>query len=174
MQKKTQNPVWKDELHYNFVTLNELSYSRVLEISVWDSDRRGDNSFMGGIRLGPDKKEVGVTADDDEDDDGELYKWLDSTEDEIEHWQDMLANPGQWVERSHMLRSSMKPHSSMEELQSSIEELQSSMETPHQAMPEKTTVNKPELSILVNDVKQEEQGIGSTKVSSCSTYILIL
>lgn len=94
--KKSLNPVWEEELVYNFVPYESLMKERVLDVTVWDSDRRGVNTFMGGIRLGPNPQL----------DEGEP-EWMDSTAQEADHWYDMLANHGVWMERWHNLRPSM-------------------------------------------------------------------
>ncbi len=100
-KKKTQviknslNPVWEEQFTYQ-VTREELSKERVLEITVWDYDNRGINNFVGGLRLGP--SHAG----------GKHKKWMDSTGDELSHWEDMLAHPGEWVELWHNLRPSIE------------------------------------------------------------------
>lgn len=80
---------------YPHVTLEELESSRVLEVTVWDKDRRGVNQFIGGVRLGPDP----LTSTN--------VEWMDSIGDEVTHWESMLAQPGEWVEQWHHLRPSM-------------------------------------------------------------------
>ena len=93
---RTLNPEWKEELCYNYVILEDLYATRALEITVWDNDRRGDNNFIGGLRIGPDPKAS-----------KEGLWWMDSVREEVEHWEMMLENAGEWVERSHNLRPSM-------------------------------------------------------------------
>lgn len=93
---KSLNPVWEEECAYNMIKVDDLQSQRVLEVSVWDSDRRGSNSFIGGLRLGPAPP-----------DDGEGPEWMDSTGEEVSHWDEMLANTGVWVKRWHNLRPSM-------------------------------------------------------------------
>ena len=51
--KNSLNPVWNEEFEYKLVNLKELKTTRVLEVTVWDYDRRGSNDFIGGLRLGP-------------------------------------------------------------------------------------------------------------------------
>lgn len=94
--KNSLNPVWNDELTYTYLSLNELEDSRTLEVTVWDFDRRGSNQFIGGIRLGPNPFDI-----------PDQFNWMDSSESEATHWQDMLSNPGEWVEAWHTLRPSM-------------------------------------------------------------------
>lgn len=95
---KTLNPVWEEECVYNSVSSDDMKSQHVLEVSVWDSDRRGTSSFIGGIRLGP-SVPAGAHS--------ELPEWMDSTDEEASHWEDALANSGTWVERTHVLRSTM-------------------------------------------------------------------
>ena len=38
-----------------------------------------------------------------------LYWWMDSSGDEINHWQQVLDNPGEWVYCWHVLRSTFEP-----------------------------------------------------------------
>ena len=92
------NPVWEEEMVYNLVPLNELETSRVLELTVWDHDRRGINAFVGGVRIGSDP----MVASNPE-------LWMDSSPDESSHWEAMLAQPGEWVEQWHTLRTTMDP-----------------------------------------------------------------
>ena len=89
-------PFWNEELFYRGIIDKELESQRVLEITIWDADIRGDNEFIGGVRLGPDP----IVA-------LQRREWMDSSETESEHWEAMLASPGQWVDRWHTLRSSM-------------------------------------------------------------------
>lgn len=90
------NPVWEEEMVYNLVPLDELETSRVLELTVWDQDRRGINGFIGGLRIGSDP----IVA-------GNPELWMDSSPDESSHWEAMLAQPGEWVEQWHTLRTTM-------------------------------------------------------------------
>lgn len=92
------NPVWEQELVYNLVPLDELETNRVLELTVWDHDRRGINAFIGGLRIGSDPM---VAANPE--------LWMDSSPDESSHWEAMLAQPGEWVEQWHTLRTTMDP-----------------------------------------------------------------
>ncbi len=100
-KKKTQviknslNPVWEEQFTYQ-VTREELSKDRVLEITVWDYDRRGTNDFIGGLLLGPARAK------------GKNKEWMDCTGDELSHWEDMLERPGEWVELWHTLRPSLE------------------------------------------------------------------
>ena len=94
--KNNLNPVWEEQFTYK-VALEELSRERVLEVTVWDFHKQG-NDFIGGLRLGP---APGRAAKHKE--------WMDSIGEEISHWEAMLAHPGEWVEQWHTLRTTMDP-----------------------------------------------------------------
>ena len=96
--KNNLDPIWEEQFTYD-VTLEELSSERVLEVTVWDYDRRGSNGFIGGLRLGPAPST----------DTAKHKEWMDSIEDEVSHWEAMLASPGERVEEWHVLRPSMDP-----------------------------------------------------------------
>ena len=98
---KNLNPVWDEQFTYKNVYMDDLSSQRVLEVTVWDYDRRGSNDFIGGLRIGPHLDYVPHGLKD----------WMDSIGDEVSHWEAMLKRPGEWVERWHDLRPSMKPAS---------------------------------------------------------------
>ena len=100
--KNRVNPVWEEKFTFEDVSLEELSCKRVLEISVWSYDN-SSHTFIGGLRLGP----APSSADEHKD-------WMDSIGDEVTHWEDMLANPGEWVEQWHTLRSSMNPRDNLD------------------------------------------------------------
>lgn len=102
---KTLDPVWNEECVYNSVNTEDMRSHHVLEVSVWDSDRRGTSSFIGGIRLGS-SVPAGALH-------GELPEWMDSTDEEASHWEEVLANTGTWVERTHVLRSTMSSRFAM-------------------------------------------------------------
>ena len=95
--KNNLNPVWEERFSYEGVNFEELSRERVLEITVWDHDKSG-NDFIGGLRLGP---APGRAAKHKE--------WMDSIGEEVTHWESILSSPGKWVEVWHTLRSSMNP-----------------------------------------------------------------
>ena len=100
--KNSVNPVWEEKFTFEDISLEELSCERVLEISVWNYDN-SSHTFIGGLRLGP---APGSAA--------EHKDWMDSIGDEVTHWEDMLANPGEWVEQWHTLRSSMNPRNDLD------------------------------------------------------------
>ena len=95
--KNTLDPVWNEDFEYKYVTLEELKSSRVLELSLWDYDRRGCNDFIGCVRLGPTPDETNSISKD----------WMDSTDSEANHWTEMLAHPGEWMEACHELQPSI-------------------------------------------------------------------
>ena len=41
--KGSLNPVWNKEFEYKYLVLQELKMSRVLDLKVWNYDRRGCN-----------------------------------------------------------------------------------------------------------------------------------
>lgn len=94
------DPVWNEQFEYKYVTIEDLRTSRALELTVWDYDRRGCNDFIGCLRLGP-------SLNDADKQDGDR---MDSNADEAEHWMQMLAQPGQWVEAWHNLQPSLGGH----------------------------------------------------------------
>ena len=63
---------------------------------MWDYDRRGSNDFIGGLRLGP----AAVLS-------GKHREFLQSQSEEVAHWEEVLAQPGEWVEHWHNLRGSV-------------------------------------------------------------------
>ena len=74
----------------------ELSYDRVLEITIWEP-HRNTNEFVGGVRLGP-KPQA-----------GNKNKWMDSVGSEVSQWEEMMVRPEEWIDEWHFLRSTMKP-----------------------------------------------------------------
>ena len=102
--KKNLNPVWEEKFAYKNVSSEELLRKRVLEVSMWSKDRSG-NRFIGGLRLGPSPE--GSCEK-------EQVEWMDSMGDEVNHWQDMLDYPGEWVEQWHTLRTTLKPRQSLD------------------------------------------------------------
>lgn len=89
----TQTSAWDEQYCYDKVNLDDLCTQRALEVSLWDSNRQGANNFVGALRLGPaEEKRPGG---------------LHSSGGDASHWEDMLANTGEWVECWHDLRPSM-------------------------------------------------------------------
>ena len=95
--KNNLSPVWEERFTFEGVSTSELSSERVLEVTVWDHGKSG-NDFIGGLRLGP---PPGRAAKHKE--------WMDAIGDEVSHWEDMLSRPGEWVEEWHSLRATMDP-----------------------------------------------------------------
>ena len=93
--KNSGNPTWETQFSYEKVALEEIANERVLEVTVWDWDKKG-SSFIGGLRLGP---PPGRSSHPKE--------WMDGIGEEVSHWEGMLAHPGEWVQRWHTLRSTM-------------------------------------------------------------------
>ena len=120
------NPVWNEQFTYKNVYMDDLSSGRVLEVTVWDYDRRGSNDFIGGIRIGPHPDSVPHMLED----------WMDSTGDEVTHWETMLEQPGEWVEQWHTLRPSMEPASKYSPLSSSVRAVKSSGANRQSTTPE--------------------------------------
>ena len=93
--KSSLSPVWNEEFIYK-TSLKELLGDRVLEVTIWDYDKRGSNDFIGGLHLGPTPSET-----------TRHKEWMDSIGEEAAHWEAMLARPGEWVEQWHTLRPRM-------------------------------------------------------------------
>ena len=90
----SSDPNWRESFTFDGVTAEEMVRERALEVCVWDCNH---NDFIGGIRLGP---APGMMWNRD---------WMDSNGDEVAHWESVLAQPGEWVERWHTLRKNMTP-----------------------------------------------------------------
>lgn len=95
--KNNLNPVWEEKFNYQRVTLRELLEERVLEVTVWDHDKVG-NDFIGGLHLGG---SPGRSP--------QHKKWMDCIGTEVTHWEEALSRPGEWVDEWHTLRASMVP-----------------------------------------------------------------
>ena len=95
--KSQKNPVWEEQITYEKVILEEIATERVLEVTVWDWDKKG-SSFIGGLRIGPTPSMK-----------SQKKEWMDSIGEEAGHWEAMLAQPGEWVEKWHTLRTTMDP-----------------------------------------------------------------
>ena len=46
-------PLWKEELVLTSIPVDDLTMNSVLELTVWDYNKRHSNDFLGGVRLGP-------------------------------------------------------------------------------------------------------------------------
>ena len=95
--KNNLNPVWEERLGYEHVSLHDLLSERVLELTLWHHDKHG-NEFIGGMRLG------GAPGRS-----SSHQKWMDAIGAEVSHWEEMLSQPGKWIEEWHTLRPSMVP-----------------------------------------------------------------
>ena len=100
--KSSMKPTWEETFTYEKVQLDELSFQRVLEVTIWNFHKRSENVFIGGLRLGPAPGSAAKHKD-----------WMDSIGEEVSHWEETLAHPGEWVERWHTLRTTMNPRDVM-------------------------------------------------------------
>ena len=89
-------PVWEEVFVYKG-SEKDLLTQRVLEVTIWDFDKRGSNDFIGGVRIGPARSGSASQGPD----------WMDSFGDELVHWESVMARPGEWVEQWHTLRPRM-------------------------------------------------------------------
>ena len=85
------NPTWEYTFTYTDLKLQYLLEEAAVDISVTDT-----NSYIGHIRLGgyPSRSK-------------NHQPWMDSTEREAAHWEEMLSNPGKWVVRWHQIDESL-------------------------------------------------------------------
>ncbi|XP_069067767.1 synaptotagmin-like protein 2 isoform X2 [Pleurodeles waltl] len=91
--KKDPNPVFNHTIVYDGFHTEDLKDACV-ELTMWDHEKL-TNHFLGGIRLGLGSgKSYGIPVD-----------WMDSTQEEIAFWQEMMSAPGDWIEGSLPLRS---------------------------------------------------------------------
>ncbi|KAL8190398.1 UNVERIFIED_CONTAM: Synaptotagmin-like protein 5 [Gekko kuhli] len=94
--KKNVNPHW----NYTFIFsgLNPRDIHNVcVELTVWDKESLASNIFLGGVRLSTGS---GLSN-------GKEVDWMDSHGEEQLLWQRMIDSPGDFVEGTLMLRSSM-------------------------------------------------------------------
>lgn len=94
--KNNSNPAWKETFSYEKLKLEELASEKVLEVTVWDLNKGSSNEFIGGIRLGPAPRPG-----------GKHKEWMDSIGEEVQHWESVVAHPGEWSEAWHTLRTTM-------------------------------------------------------------------
>ena len=92
------NPAWNEEFEFRRVSLEDVCSRRVLELTVWDYDRRGCKNFIGCLRLGPNPASCSSPR----------KGWMDSAGEEVAQWEAMLNNLGEWVEQEHHLRPSIE------------------------------------------------------------------
>lgn len=94
--KKSVNPHWNHT--FTFSGLNPRDIHNVcVELTVWDKESLASNIFLGGVRLSTGN---GLSN-------GKEVDWMDSHGEEQLLWQRMIDNPGDFVEGTLMLRSSM-------------------------------------------------------------------
>ena len=93
VMKNNSNPTWDESFAYEKLYLGELSSERVLEVVVWDFTKGTSSEFIGGLRLGPAPGH------------GKHKEWMDSIGDEVQHWESVMAHPGEWQEVWHTLRT---------------------------------------------------------------------
>ncbi|CAM1297646.1 SYTL5 (predicted) [Pycnogonum litorale] len=98
--RKNCNPCWNHTFVYDNVTLDDLK-ERCLELTIWDHDKITSNDFLGGVRLSPGS---GCYQ-------GREVDWMDSKNEEVKLWNEMLEKPNQWVDGSLLLRPSMQKQS---------------------------------------------------------------
>ncbi|KAM4020807.1 synaptotagmin-like protein 2 [Anomaloglossus baeobatrachus] len=91
--KKDSNPVFNHTIVYDGFHTEDLKDACV-ELTVWDHEKLS-NHFLGGIRLGLGSGySYGIAVD-----------WMDSTQEEVALWQEMMMTPNEWIEGSLPLRS---------------------------------------------------------------------
>ncbi|XP_063169359.1 synaptotagmin-like protein 2 isoform X2 [Candoia aspera] len=91
--KRDSNPVFNHTIVYDGFHTEDLKDACV-ELTVWDHEKL-TNHFLGGIRLGLGTGfSYGIAVD-----------WMDSTQEEVALWQEMMSLPSEWTEGSLPLRS---------------------------------------------------------------------
>ncbi|OCT65857.1 synaptotagmin-like protein 2 [Xenopus laevis] len=91
--KKDSNPVFNHTIVYDGFHTEDLRDACV-ELTVWDHEKLS-NHFLGGIRLGLGTGySYGIAVD-----------WMDSTQEEVAFWQEIMSTPNEWIEGSLPLRS---------------------------------------------------------------------
>ncbi|XP_059832988.1 synaptotagmin-like protein 2 isoform X1 [Hypanus sabinus] len=91
--KKDINPVYNHTIVYDGFRTEDLKEVCV-ELTVWDHEKL-TNHFLGGLRLG---LGTGYSY-------GIPVEWMDSTEEEVALWQEMMSSPNEWIPGSLILRS---------------------------------------------------------------------
>ncbi|XP_025024284.1 synaptotagmin-like protein 2 isoform X2 [Python bivittatus] len=91
--KRDSNPIFNHTIVYDGFHTEDLKDACV-ELTVWDHEKL-TNHFLGGIRLGLGTGfSYGIAVD-----------WMDSTQEEVAFWQEMMSMPNEWIEGSIPLRS---------------------------------------------------------------------
>ncbi|CAM2119986.1 unnamed protein product [Caretta caretta] len=91
--KRDSNPVFNHTIVYDGFHTEDLKDACV-ELTVWDHEKL-TNHFLGGIRLGLGTgTSYGISVD-----------WMDSTQEEVAFWQEMMSASNEWIEGSLPLRS---------------------------------------------------------------------
>ena len=87
------NRVWEEEFTYEDVPLGELKTARGLEGTVVNHNILFKDDVLECLWLGP-SADVPLKP----------FKCLDSSSEEVSHWEAMLMEPWKWVENRHSLR----------------------------------------------------------------------
>ncbi|XP_038823325.1 synaptotagmin-like protein 2 [Salvelinus namaycush] len=95
--KKSQKPVYNHAMVYDGFRAGEVREA-CCELTVWDHNKLS-NQFLGGVRLS-----LGTGQSY-----GKNVDWMESVNEEIQLWENMLSSPDAWVEGEIPLRSSMTP-----------------------------------------------------------------
>ncbi|KYO38268.1 synaptotagmin-like protein 2 [Alligator mississippiensis] len=91
--KRDTNPLFNHTIVYDGFHTEDLKDACV-ELTVWDHEKL-TNHFLGGIRLGLGTgSSYGIPVD-----------WMDSTQEEVAFWQEMMSASNEWIEGSLPLRS---------------------------------------------------------------------
>ncbi|XP_030128152.4 synaptotagmin-like protein 2 isoform X1 [Taeniopygia guttata] len=91
--KRDTNPVFNHTIVYDGFHTEDLKDACV-ELTVWDHEKL-TNHFLGGIRLG---LGTGLSY-------GICVDWMDSTQEEVAFWQEMMLAANEWIEGLLPLRS---------------------------------------------------------------------
>ncbi|XP_041963556.1 synaptotagmin-like protein 2 isoform X2 [Alosa sapidissima] len=95
--KKSLSPVYNHAMVFDGFRAGEVREA-CCELTVWEHHKLS-NQFLGGLRLSAGTGESY----------GKQVDWMDSVNQEVEIWEQMLAKPNNWVEAVIPLRSSMTP-----------------------------------------------------------------
>uniref|UniRef100_A0A8C7LY15 Synaptotagmin-like protein 1 n=1 Tax=Oncorhynchus kisutch TaxID=8019 RepID=A0A8C7LY15_ONCKI len=95
--KKSLKPVYNHAMVYDGFRAGEVREA-CCELTVWDHNKLS-NQFLGGVRLS-----LGTGQSY-----GKNVNWMESVNEEIQLWENMLSSPDAWVEGEIPLRSSMTP-----------------------------------------------------------------